>query len=414
MAFSDLKAVRTLIVVLLLLTSSALSPRDATAQSPRVENSPAQEAPIRPTPPRLQLPLQDQLRIAVLTTFAVVWFFWLGAAMGSYLNVVVYRMPLGLASVAPNSSCPNCHTPIRWFDNIPIYSWLALRGRCRACHTAISPRYLYVELIVGSLFLLLMCVEVLTGGANLPVRPHRVHPGLPMIEHFMNWQLVGVCFYHAALAWFLTGLTMFRWDRHRLPAPFIATALIVGLVPPLVWPDLRPLSAIASRPEWLIRPLAGLVDGVLGFITGAAAGDAVALGAVWLIFGRFTRRGFAIAARELAIPLTIAGVFLGWQATLLIACIAIILLMAGSILRNVGSLSPRWPLAAAVTLATLVQLLGWSWLTDRFAVAWVPSWVILLLLIAACWADGYHRRRSRFEPSEKLRQPVKDSNGNIG
>lgn len=393
MAFSDLKAVRTLVVVLPLLVLSALTVRDATAQSSPGESSHVQETPNRPTLPRLQLPLQDQLRIAVLTTFAVVWFFWLGAAMGSYLNVVVYRMPLGLASIAPNSSCPNCHTAIRWFDNIPIYSWLALRGRCRACHTPISPRYLYVELIVGSLFLLLMCAEVLTGGANLPARPHRGHPGLPMIEHFMNWQLLGICFYHAALAWFLAGMTMFRWDRNRLPAQFIATALIVGLVPPLIWPDLRPLSALASRPEWLIRPLAGLVDGVLGFIAGAATGDAVALGAVWLIFGRFTRRGFAIVARELAIPLTIAGVFLGWQATLLIACIAIVLLMAGSILRNIGRLSRRWPLLGAVTLATLVQLLAWSWLTDRFAVAWVPSWVILLLLVAACWADGYHRRR---------------------
>jgi hypothetical protein len=188
-----------------------------------------------------QLPAKDRLRIAILTALAIVWFFWLGAAMGSYLNVVVYRMPLGIKSVAPDSRCPKCQTPIRWYDNIPVISWLALRGRCRACREPISPRYVVVEVLMGSLFLGLLCVEVLSGGANLSNRPRRAVPGLPMIEHVMEWDLLGIYCYHAAVLWFLVGIVLFWIDGHRVPKRFMLAGLLVGLLPPLVWPALRQL-----------------------------------------------------------------------------------------------------------------------------------------------------------------------------
>jgi leader peptidase (prepilin peptidase)/N-methyltransferase len=69
-----------------------------------------------------------------------------GAIVGSFLNVVIHRLPLGESIVSPGSRCPRCGTPIRWFDNVPVLSWLLLRGRCRRCAAPISPRYLLVEL----------------------------------------------------------------------------------------------------------------------------------------------------------------------------------------------------------------------------------------------------------------------------
>ncbi len=79
--------------------------------------------------------------------------FLLGLAFGSFLNVCIYRLPRDLSIVRPRSACPRCGTPIRARDNIPVFSWLLLRGRCRRCRAAISPRYLVVELITALLFL---------------------------------------------------------------------------------------------------------------------------------------------------------------------------------------------------------------------------------------------------------------------
>jgi leader peptidase (prepilin peptidase)/N-methyltransferase len=79
--------------------------------------------------------------------------FVLGALFGSFANVVIYRVPRGLSVVRPGSACPGCGTPIRWYQNIPILSYLALRGRCATCKAPISIRYPLVELVCAVLAL---------------------------------------------------------------------------------------------------------------------------------------------------------------------------------------------------------------------------------------------------------------------
>ena len=78
--------------------------------------------------------------------------FAFGLTFGSFLNVCIYRLPLGLSVVRPGSACPRCKKPIAFYDNVPVLSWLILRGRCRNCQTAITPRYLLIELLTGILF----------------------------------------------------------------------------------------------------------------------------------------------------------------------------------------------------------------------------------------------------------------------
>ncbi|MEJ5187263.1 MAG: prepilin peptidase [Candidatus Geothermincolales bacterium] len=77
----------------------------------------------------------------------------LGLAVGSFDNVAIYRVPRGLSLVRPGSFCPRCRRPIAWHDNVPLLGYLLLRGRCRRCGGAISPRYPLVELLSGLLFL---------------------------------------------------------------------------------------------------------------------------------------------------------------------------------------------------------------------------------------------------------------------
>src|SRR5690349_13736293 len=80
-----------------------------------------------------------------------IWVFAIGAVVGSFLNVVIARVPKGESIVSPGSRCPRCGNPIAWYDNIPIASWLLLRARCRKCGLPISIRYPMVELLTGVL-----------------------------------------------------------------------------------------------------------------------------------------------------------------------------------------------------------------------------------------------------------------------
>ena len=79
-----------------------------------------------------------------------------GLCIGSFLNVVIYRLPLGQSLVSPPSRCRNCGYSLRWFDNIPVLSWVLLRGRCRKCGVGVSWQYPLVELITAALFVLVV------------------------------------------------------------------------------------------------------------------------------------------------------------------------------------------------------------------------------------------------------------------
>jgi leader peptidase (prepilin peptidase)/N-methyltransferase len=93
----------------------------------------------------------------------------LGAVFGSFLNVVAYRLPRHESLITPASHCPKCDTPVKPYDNIPILSWLLLRGRCRSCSQPISPRYPLVEALTGALCLGAVLVHPSPAGIALSV-----------------------------------------------------------------------------------------------------------------------------------------------------------------------------------------------------------------------------------------------------
>ena len=105
------------------------------------------------------LPAETAAQLALALAFLF------GSNVGSFLNVVAHRVPLGLSVVRPRSRCPACRTPVRAIDNIPIVSWILLRGRCRGCKGAISVRYLAVEVTTGLIAACTVLVLVLRSGA---------------------------------------------------------------------------------------------------------------------------------------------------------------------------------------------------------------------------------------------------------
>ena len=92
----------------------------------------------------------DLLTAAIISPFV----FAFGAAIGSFLNVVIYRIPANLSLLHPPSRCPHCFHPLGKTENIPILGWLKLGGKCRWCHTPISPRYPLIEALTGAIFLI--------------------------------------------------------------------------------------------------------------------------------------------------------------------------------------------------------------------------------------------------------------------
>ena len=174
--------------------------------------------------------------------------FVLGLAFGSFLNVCVYRLPRGLSVVRPRSSCPGCQQPIRSYDNIPVLSWLILRGRCRVCKIPISPRYLVVELLTGAIFL--ACYA---------------HFGESLAT--LKYCTMGVL---------LLGLIFTDAETQLLPDKMTLPGLVLGLAFSLVVPvpDLASqlLSGLVSLPvssdvSWHLLSLA---DSVLGAVVGSS------------------------------------------------------------------------------------------------------------------------------------------------
>src|SRR5690349_5245466 len=97
--------------------------------------------------------LRLEEKVSVDTVLALTSFVF-GLAFGSFLNVCIYRLPRGLSVTQPaRSICPSCQQKIAFYDNVPLLSWVLLRGRCRRCKAVITPRYLLVELLTGILFL---------------------------------------------------------------------------------------------------------------------------------------------------------------------------------------------------------------------------------------------------------------------
>lgn len=187
----------------------------------------------------------------------------LGLAVGSFLNVVIWRVPRGESVVRPRSACPACGTGIRPRDNVPVASWLLLRGRARCCGAAISPRYLIVEATTAVAFM--------------------------AVTWWLGWSwALPAWLYLAAISIALTAIDL---DVRRLPDA-------------IVKPSYAVLAALLAG--------AAVAQGDPRAIAGAAIG-AAALGSLYLLIVLISPRGMGWGDVKLSGVLGMALGFLGWQ-----------------------------------------------------------------------------------------------------
>lgn len=138
-------------------------------------------------------------------------------------------MPLRKSIVHGDSRCPVCSTKIASRGNTPIFDWLGLGGQCRACGTEISLRCQIVEAVTGTVFLLFYFVELISGGASLPVRMTSKYRRVLWIIMYHKWDVIGLYMYHWYLFCVFLILALMALDRKRIPRPFLIFAFTVVL-----------------------------------------------------------------------------------------------------------------------------------------------------------------------------------------
>jgi len=240
-----------------------------------------------------------------------------GLVVGSFLNVCIHRLPKGESIVRPPSCCPACGIPIRWYDNVPIVSFLLLKGRCRGCRSRISWRYPLVEALTGSLFLLTV-----------------FRFGLSVRSIFI---LVFICG--------LVVITFIDLDHEIIPHAVTLPGIPLGLIGSLITRDPSPRDA--------------------------AAGALVGAGLVYLVavYAEVALQRESMGGGDINL-LAMIGAFLGWKQVLLSfffavvagACLSLVLVAA-----RVLSRKDRIPFGPFLALGAIVALFGgnglmnWYW-----------------------------------------------------
>jgi len=222
-------------------------------------------------------------------------FFLIGTVVGSFLNVCIYRIPWQKSVIWPASHCPNCWTAIAPQDNIPIVSWLALRGECRRCGSGISARYPSIEALVGLLFLGAFILDV-----AVPFRgPFWQVPTRELIA----------ATYHAIFLSLLVAATFIDYDTFEIPDSITVTGMVIGLAMGTLWPDIRP------EPSMARTHLQGFLVGLGGLAVGAGLTQGIRLAAGFAV-GLYRKDAEAMGLGDVTL-MGMIGAFMGWQAAVL-------------------------------------------------------------------------------------------------
>lgn len=344
------------------------------------------------------------------TIFFLLFVFVLGTGVGSFLNVLVARLPLEKSIIWPSSRCFTCFTPIRLTDNLPIIGYLRLRGKCRACGAGFSSRYLWVEIFTGLVFVGLFVLEIMLNWHNVPAfvgigrqMSHGVWP---------SFAAIGFWAIHAMLLSALIASALIDAKYRIIPGQITYPMTLVGILCstllPWPWPNTDPALPTLQfwyLPEAWIKLPSGLTTGLtlwpfcgplpdwapagswkLGLmngLVGAAAGMLIGRGIKNLFELGFGKEALGLGDADL---LMMSGAFLGWQPIALAlfvgAMLSIFIVVPQRIWELIRGRPAGEPLPFGPGLAAGVVTcwLGWPWLGELVKPFFFDT-VILLVMV---------------------------------
>jgi leader peptidase (prepilin peptidase) / N-methyltransferase len=264
--------------------------------------------------------------VNIYDTIVQITIFWLGAAIGSFLNVVVYRIPAGLSILWPPSRCPKCLHGLGAGENIPILGWLLLGGKCRHCQTTIAARYPIVEAATAIIFVIVynrFGLSIETIGYSL----------------FMCW---------------LLSLSLIDLDTMTLPNSLTQSGLIVGLGFQIATGLLDNLSINGMKEH--------LFQGIVGMVLAIWIYDTIQIVGTWML-GQPAQGGGD------AKLMAMVGAWLGWKSVLLTGFLASVFgatLMGGALGLGLIQRRQKFPLGPFIALAATVSLFAGDWLIESY------------------------------------------------
>jgi len=318
------------------------------------------------------------------------WSFFIGSSIGSFLNVVAWRMPRGM-SINGRSHCPRCDNTLQWYDNLPVIGWLALGGRCRFCRLPISRRYPIVEATVGLCVMWIVVRGVYNDATHLPFWPKRFGYTTALWMPYLSNDSLAIITYHVVGIACLWALALVRADGSRLPRQLIFWCLLLVAVPMLVIPSFAVVPWTVRENE-LWSPDGQYLNAAMRVLTGGAMAVMIARMMVKYVcptadpklnpLGESTTRLI-----DLMMLLAIAAILLGWQAAIPVTVIAI-LVGAAVPTMFIHNGDPLAKFALGLPIATTLQISYWGWLQQwtywpsvNTAAGITLAWAAVILLL---------------------------------
>jgi leader peptidase (prepilin peptidase)/N-methyltransferase len=254
--------------------------------------------------------------------------FVLGCCIGSFLNVCIWRMPRGESVVTAPSHCPHCNHDIAWYENLPLVSWLVLRGKCSACRSPITFRYFFVELLTGILFFALF-YKVIDNSQPLGIFP--VYLGMAML---------------------IITTVFIDYEHCIIPDKTTYPAMVLGIAAALIFPETW------HAPHWTTAGIAAVLSMI---ISGTFMALFAMIGKMVFkveVLGWGDVKYIAAVGACLGIPCAFA--------TLLFGSIAGALTGIGMVILRRGSLKTAIPFGPYLATGTLLWMFFGEWLTNLY------------------------------------------------